>query len=301
MTLPNFLVIGAAKSGTSSLYMYLKQHPQIFMSPIKEPHFFSFDSISKNTKGPGDTIPQAITDITEYSKLFDKAKDELAIGEASPTYLYREEAAERIFNLIPSVKLIAILRNPAERAFSAYMHVIRDGREKFNNFSDAMAQEELRINDNWGPIWHYTKGGFYYEQLSRYYNLFPSKQIKVFLYEDLINNQQNLLKNIFDFLNIDSDFIPDSSIRYNISGTHKNVLIHSLSHALFNSPNPIRWLSRKFLPESLRWKMTSWVRDKNIQRHKIPKKTKLELIKLFSDDVNNLEKLINRDLSHWLE
>ena len=105
MTLPNFLIIGAAKSGTSSLYMYLKQHPEIFMSTVKEPHFFSFDNESKMTKGPGDPIHEAITDFNTYQALFDGVTDEKAIGEASTSYLYRPEAADRIHAIAPRCKV----------------------------------------------------------------------------------------------------------------------------------------------------------------------------------------------------
>ena len=149
MTLPNFLVIGAAKSGTSSLYMYLKQHPEIYMSPIKEPHFFSFDDESKMTKGPGDPIHKAITNFDDYQAQFDGVTDEKAIGEASTSYLYRPEAPGRIHAMLPDAKLIVILRNPVDRAFSAYMHVVRDKRETSKDFAEALSKEESRKAAGW--------------------------------------------------------------------------------------------------------------------------------------------------------
>ncbi len=185
MTLPNFLIIGAAKSGTTSLYVYLMQHPEIYMSPVKETHFFSFDSESKMTKGPGDPIHKAITDFNEYQALFDGVTDEKAIGEASTSYLYRPEAPGRIHKILPDAKLIAILRNPADRAFSAYMHVVRDERETAKDFAEALSYEENRKAAGWEPIWHFTSVGHYYEHLKRYYDLFHPDQIKVYLHEDL--------------------------------------------------------------------------------------------------------------------
>jgi len=301
MTLPNFLIIGAAKSGTSSLYMYLKQHPNIFMSPIKEPHFFSFDSKSKNTRGPGDRIPQAITDINVYERLFDGVNGEKAIGESSTSYLYRPEAAKRIHALIPNVKLIAILRNPAERAFSAYMHVVRDRRETAINFAEALKLEQIRIEGNWDPIWHFTSVGFYFEQLSRYYHLFNKEKIKVFLYEDLLINQQQLLREIFQFLEVNPDFIPESSVKFNVSGEQKSKFFFNLTSWLFNTPNPLRWVSRRLFPDIWRGNVANWIRQRNLRKHQMPPDIKRQLVKLYWDDINKLQKLINKDLSNWLE
>lgn len=301
MTLPNFFIIGAAKSGTSSLYMYLKQHPEIFMSPVKEPHFFSFDSESKLTKGPGDPIPNAITDYEAYQALFDGVRGEKVVGEASTSYLYRPEAAQRIHDLLPGAKLIAILRNPAERAFSAYMHVVRDGRETAGSFAEALKLEETRKMENWDPIWHFTSVGLYYEQLARYYNLFKRDQIKVFLYEDLRHHQQTLLEEIFRFLEVKPNFTPDSSVKFNVSGEQKSQVLYKLSKAIFNHPNPVRWLSRHIIPERWRWKVTNWVREKNLKGDQIPQEIKRELITFYRPEVLKLEELIEMDLSQWLE
>lgn len=301
MNLPNFFIIGAAKSGTSSLYWYLKQHPEIYMSPVKEPHFFSFDDKSKMTKGPGDPIPNAITDFNAYQRLFDDVSNEIAVGEASTSYLYRQEAAKRIHNLIPDAKLIALLRHPAERAFSAYMHVVRDGREVSENFAKALQLEEARKNQNWEPMWHFTSVGFYFEQLSRYYQCFDKEKIKVFLYDELVNDQQALIHKIFHFLEVDPTFKPDSSTKFNVSGTQKSQLLHTIENSLFMNPNPIRWVSRKLIPENWRWKATNWMRIQNLENQSISPRIRRELTDRFREDIHNLQTLIERDLSHWLE
>jgi len=300
MTLPNFLIIGAAKSGTSSLYMYLMQHPEIYMSPTKEPHFFSFDNESKMTKGPGDPICEAITDFNAYQALFDGVTDEKAIGEASTSYLYRPEAPERIHAMLPDVKLIAVLRNPADRAFSAYMHVVRDKRETAKDFTEAITLEEVRKTADWEPIWHFTSVGNYYEQLQRYYELFKPEQIRIFLFEDLINNLTAPLTNIYKFLDVDPNFIPGSLMRYNASGQVRSENIHKASEWLFSNPNPIRWVSHKVLPHNWRMKFATWVRFKNLKRPEIPSEIRRKLIDQFRDEIHQLEGLINRDLSDWL-
>jgi hypothetical protein len=300
MTLPNLLIIGAAKSGTTSLYMYLEQHPEIFMSPVKEPHFFSYDAQSKMTKGPKDTIPTAITDIEKYKNLFINVNNKKIIGEASPTYIYREEAPERIYNLIPEVKIIAILRDPSERAFSAYMHLIRDQRETTNSFSEALELEEFRIKQGWGPIWHYKRAGLYYQQLSNYFQLFKRDQIRVILHEDLQHKREEVLKDIFNFLEIDTGFTPEISIKYNASGIPKNKILQNFYTGLFNSPNPIKRLSRIIFPMPLRLKVTTYLQTRNIKKVSLPGEERQKLIGYFREDILHLESLINRDLSNWL-
>ena len=136
MTLPNFLIIGAMKSGTTSLYHYLKQHPQIYMSSIKEPNFFALEGSNLDFNGAEGKEQiqrlikrESIINIEEYRALFRRAAHETAIGEASPMYLYSPEAPYRIRYYVPEAKLITILRNPVERAYSAFLYMTRDGRE----------------------------------------------------------------------------------------------------------------------------------------------------------------------------
>jgi hypothetical protein len=271
------------------------------MSSVKEPHFFSFDSKSKQTSGPGDSVPNAITDWNSYLALFDDVRDQKAIGEASPTYLYRLEAPERIHAMLPNVKLIAILRHPADRAYSAFMHAVRDQREIVLDFREAIALEEQRKRDNWGPLWHYVSAGFYYQQLKRYYDLFNNDQIKVILQDELFNKPEEVLREIFNFLGVDPKFSSNLSIKYNVSGIHKNPIIHWFTKNLFKRPNPIRWISRKLIPESCRFKVTTWINQKNIIRKRIPDDIRQDLIELYREDIQKLQTLIGKDLSHWME
>ncbi len=299
--LPDFLLIGAAKSGTSAVFRYLKQHPQIFLSPKKEPHYFSFDDHSKMTAGPGDTIPLAVTDFEAYCALFAAAPPGSKVGEASTSYLYRPEAPERIHNMLPDVKMIAILRNPVERAFSAYMHLVRDRRETEKDFRRALQQEEWRVAQNWDPIWHYTRVGLYAEQLARYYRLFSQEQLKIFLYEDLIHDQMGLLKNIFEWVGVDVGFEPDASYQVNVSGKTRNSIVQKMIKRVFDTPNPLRWISRKIIPESARWKFTEAVRHKNLSRASISDADRNYLAPIFREDILALQNLLQRDLSSWLE
>ncbi len=300
MTLPNFLIIGAAKSGTTALYLYLRQHPQIFMSACKEPHHFSYTEQTKQTNGIDDFVRNAVTDFTAYQHLFDDDKNACAIGEASPTYLYVPGTAERIHEAIPQVKMIAILRNPVARAYSAYMHLLRDGREPAENFQEALALEEERIAKNWGPLYHYTKMGMYAEQLERFYNVFPKEQVKIILYEDFTKEPQRVLEEVYGFLGVDSHFLADMSIRPNLSGRPKSRFWQRVMAKTFSRPNPVRALSRVIFPESVRMWVTTRLRKMNLQREKLDETTRHELQEIFRADVLKLQEMLDCDLSAWL-
>ena len=301
MEIPNFLIIGAAKSGTTALYRYMKQHPDIYMPDRKEPHHFSFTDITKNTNGPGDYVRTAITDDDEYKKLFEIVKNEKAIGEASPTYIYIPGTAQRIYSEIPNSKIIAILRHPADRAFSAYMHLVRDGYEFELIFEKALEKEKERIAKNWGPIWHYKKAGLYFEQLIPYYQLFPRNKILIIIYDDYKKDPQKINQKIFNFLEIDDSFNPDMSAKPNVSGIPKNKSWQTVISYFFDKNNIIRSISRKMFSEEIRWRFTSNLRNKNLVQLKMLPDTRNQLIEYFKEDILNLQQLIDYDLSHWLE
>ena len=175
MTMPNFLVIGAAKSGTTSLYHYLGQHPQVYVSPVKEPNFFALEGEKPDFRAPGSEErinSWSVTDVEAYRALFEGAGEEEALGEASAMYLYSEKAPGRIRHHLPNTKLVAVLRDPVERAYSSFLHLKRNGREPLDDFVEALEAEERRIRDNWEWIWHYKNMGFYHEQLRRYHEAF---------------------------------------------------------------------------------------------------------------------------------
>ena len=301
MIMPNFLLIGAQKAGTTALNYYLKKHPQIYMSPIKEPGFFDFEGQKPNFVGSGDQelydhIP---IDIESYRKLFQGVSDEIAIGEATTWYLYSSKASERIQYYIPNAKLIVILRNPVDRAYSAFLHTIRDKREPITDFAQALKEEETRINQNWEYIWHYKQMGFYYGQLKRYFNLFDRSQIKVYLYEDLKDNPIALMQDICQFLNIDKTLISGSPPRLNVSGFAKNKL---LDH--FLEKQNFKWIKtpfKLFLSSKMRENIIVNLKNKNRTKPQISPAVKIELTQMYRENILKLQELIERDLSSWLE
>lgn len=298
--LPNFLVIGGAKSGTTSLWNFLTQHPAIFMTTPKEPHFLCADEIRPYCQGPGD-YKYGNIDLAEYQDLFKDACDETALGEASNSTLYFPGAIEQIKKHIPQAKLIAVLRQPADRAFSAYMHLRRDGRETVEEFAEALQLEDERIASNWSKIWHYRRAGFYYSQLQPFYETFPKDQLRVYLYDDFRNEPLGTVQDMYRFLGVDSAFKPDLTARANQSGVPKYGWLGAATRKLFERPNPLRSVARKLVKEETRARFTRAIRSRNQVRLTIPPDVRRDLTESFRDDILKLQDLIAKDLSSWLQ
>jgi Sulfotransferase family len=307
MKMPNFLVIGAAKSGTTALYEYLKQHPQIYMSWLKEPHFFAFEGEKPYFRGPGDQELYnyiVVDNLGEYLALFQGASSETAIGEASVNYLYLPRACARIKHYLPEAKLIAVLRDPVERAYSSFLHMTRDGREPLNDFAQALRAEGGRIQDGWAPIWHYKQAGFYHAQLKRYYEAFAREQIRVYLYEDLNNDPVSVLLDIYRFLGVDETFGPDISKRYNVSGVPKNERLHAF-YSFLMRPHPIKSAFKPLVPSGLRRRflerLVNTIRNRNLVKPPLSENVRRQLTEAYRGDILRLQGLIQRDLSGWLQ
>lgn len=299
--LPNFLIIGAAKSGTTSLYLYLGQHPEIYVN-AKEPSFFAFAGEQVNFTGPGDEhglMRRIVTDFAAYQALFDGVTTERAFGEASVVYLYHPKAPHRIRQCIPDVKLIAILRNPVERAYSGYRHLRRDGREPLEDFNAALDAEESRIRAGWEHQWHYARMGLYHTQLKRYYDLFPRRQIAVYTYDDLKKRPLDMIQGIFRFLDVDAQFTPDLSLKHNVSGKPRMPALHSF----LVKPNKVKDMVRPLLPRAVRRKMGLMIKQWNIiaTSPKMSSTARQQLLDFYREEIEQLQVLIDRDLSHWLK
>ncbi len=194
--LPDFLIIGAQKSGTSWLHHQLRQHPEIFMPERKELHYFSSD---------GEVKFAGANSLAWYESFFTEAPEKQRAGEATPSYLFRPDAATNIHATVPGAKLIASLRHPANRAYSQWRIQRKRSRvpldlsfpEAF--FSDAPAQAQLRDR------------GLYDVQLQRFFELFPREQVKIVFYDDLEADHAATLRSIHEFLEVDSAFLSESA------------------------------------------------------------------------------------------
>ena len=297
MTMPNFLIIGAPKAGSTSLYRYLSEHPQIYMSPVKQPKFFAFEGEKVNYQGPKDAFKPYVTDLGTYHSLFEGVSDEIAIGEASSWYLYIPKSSERIYHHIPEAKLIAILRDPVDRAYSNFLSQVQLDYEPFNDFAKALDAEPIRIKKNWSPRWHYKQRGFYYQQLKPYFQKFNSKQIRIYLHQDLSNNRQKMLTDIFQFLGVDNTFEPDLSRKYNVTKSPRNRKLFQF----FSKPNIIKAMFRPFFTPDQRTRIVSKLTQLSTRpKPSLSLEIRERLISEYREDILSLQDLIQRDLSSWL-
>lgn len=300
--LPNFLIIGTAKAGTTSLYRYLRQHPDVFMPEVKEPRFFAYAEEPPAMKGPGDARTNrtsgAVYTIEAYRGLFDGVTDERAIGEASPNYLYSATAPRLIHTHLPDVRLLVLLRNPVERAYSHFLHLVRSGREPLRDFGAALDAEDERVARGWEWSWHYTRMGFYHTHLTRYLDVFDREQLTIRLFEDFKADPVAFSQEIFRVLGIDDAFVPDTSLRYEKTGVPRS---NRFQRFLHNPDNLLRRLSRYVLTEPVRERILTVMKNVNLSKPPLAPAVRTRLVETFREDVLRLQDLLDRDLSTWLE
>ena len=301
MTMPNFFLIGAQKAGTTSLYSYLKQHPQVYMSPIKEPFFFDHEIDSRGEvvreKFGGPVTPHVkFADIREYRTLFRGVSGEKAIGEASVLYIYAPGTAERIKRYVPEAKLIALLRNPADRAYSAFLHAVRIGREPLTDFAQALREEDDRIWYNWHYQFHYRNRGLYYAQLKRYFEVFGREKVGVWLYEDLSNDPIGVVQSVLRFLGVNDTFTPDISRKHNPSRIPKSEFAR-FTIRLMNTTLPVVSKVSPPASEGFRQLVNSRILAESPP---IDPEIRKQLREGYRKDILKLQELIGRDLSVWL-
>ncbi len=226
MTMPNFLIIGAAKGGTTTLHNVLAQHPDVYMCPVKEVGFFWAygEEIRLQGIGAERLRNRLVDDLDRYQKLFDGVTNQIAIGEASVRYLSTANTPEVIRRFIPGAKLIASLRQPADRAFSAFNHNLRDGIEPCSDFGEAIAQDQNGLRDHW-VVCRYLNVGFYYQFLKRYFDIFDRNQMHISLFDNLKEKPYELVSSLYKFLDVDDTFVPDLSHRHNVTGIIRNQLL----------------------------------------------------------------------------
>jgi len=299
--LPNFLVLGTAKAGTSSIYVYLKQHPEVYLSSTTELNFFAHAGGDLNFRGPGDHEyiwqDSLVANYQDYCNEFADVAGEAAIGEISTHNLYSAQAPALIRRYLPNAKLIAMLRHPAERAFSAFAHMVRDGREETEDFHAALAREPQRIRDNWEPLWHYKNMGFYGAQLSRYLDTFNRDQIRVYIYDDFVARPLEVVQDIFAFFGVDPSFVPDMTERYNVS----TILRRRRLNDMMMDKSLIRSTLRKLVPSGVRARIRSSILERNVKRLRLAPELRRELTDAYRDDIRLLERILDRDLSRWLK
>jgi hypothetical protein len=257
------------------------------MPEWKEPHFFG------EYRPPG----PCVTDMEAYLDLFRRCSGSPAVGEASTQYLYSPSAAGEIYKDFPNARIVIVLRNPVDRAYSLYWHHVRDGVEIFD-FEGALGEEESRISNEWPPGFHHVRSGMYSEQIRRFLEVFGRDAVKVLLFDDLKADPEEAMGEICRFLNVDDSFEFSLSRVYNKSGPPKSILVSRLLH----SSSRVKRFIFYPIPNRLKERVKSRIRSVNSADPPSMKlSTRLNLINVFRDDIKSLERLIGRDLSTWLE
>ena len=260
---PSLIVIGAARAGTTALYENLRQHPQIFLSSSKEANYFAFEGEPLDYCGPGaDFVNNSVPTWDAYLKLFADAPTNVVIGDISPLYLYSPKAAERIRARLPDAKLVAILRNPIDQAFSHFQYARACMIEPLASFDAALDAEPDRFRDHWQPLFQYSDFPRYAEQLRRYRAHFPSEQLKIFLYEDYRSDPQGVLRQIFEFAGVDATFVPALQTGTNAGGDPRSPLLQ----AIIMKPNLLGSIAALFLPLPLRRRIRDRISRLNVAR-----------------------------------
>jgi hypothetical protein len=296
---PNLFIVGAQKSGTSALAGWLGQHPQVYISFPKEPGFLAFGERGYPYKdGYGNDAPASryvVNSERAYLALFANATPGQAIiGEASTWYFAIPGMARRIKNYNPDAKIIVILRDPVERAYSAWCHARSDQLEPCENFSTALALEEQRGEVEF--LLRYRRMGLYSEPLAEYQAAFPSGQLLVLFYEDLRVNPSDTWQRVCDFIGIDARQAPDFGHRYNRSGQPRHRFLHDLlrSHRL-------KRLVRPVLPHKVALSLKQQVDTLNLREFPaMDAASRAELREYYRGDIEQLSRLTKRDLVAWL-
>lgn len=287
--LPQFLCVGGAKCGTTSLYEYLKQHPEIYLSDQKELHYFSYPELSNLSQGPGmkHVLNGLIQTEASYRRQFSGAHSSQHCGDISPSYLIYPEAIPRIKALLGKPRIIIMLRDPVDRVFSQYMHLKRAAREPLD-FEAALQAEDERVAACWGDMWHYKRSGFYYEAVKAYIDAFGRESVLIILSDEMRNDVDHTLKRVFDFLSVAATDAIDTTEEFNRSGLPKFKYLARLLDASF-----VATLAKKILPRKLGAMLKRRVQSINTgHKEVLNPRMKLLLRDVFHDDITKLEGLI---------
>ncbi|QDU80874.1 Sulfotransferase domain protein [Polystyrenella longa] len=300
MTQPNFLIIGAARSGTTALVRYLEQHPEIFITEPKEPHFWAFAGQTVNFQGPGDEEEinkEVVSDPDLYEQLYTGANGAKALGDGSvSTMYYPEHAIPTIQKYAPDAQLIALLRNPIDRAFSSFLYTHARVHEPVKDFDKALDLEEKRIADNWHHMWHYTRVGFYSEQLQKFIDAFGRERVHILLADDLRSDSEKVLSDVCGILGVNPNFDFQDLKEVNSSGVPKSRALARMINVV-RSNAVLRSIAVNMTPLKLR----NRVRYGNLSHPKLQPEQRERLRDVYRDEIQKLSEMLDRDLSHWLK
>jgi hypothetical protein len=294
-SLPDFLIVGAAKCGTTSLGDYLNEHKDMFICNPKEPKYLTYSFLKNAYKGKGDdfTKEKATSSLEGYKTLFKKAKDNQLKGESSVDLLYYyDKTIPIIKEILGDPKIIIMLRNPSKRAFSAYSHLVRDGRESLS-FLEGLNREEERIQQDYEFIWAYKNAGFYADATQAFLDNFTN--VKVIIFEDFVKNQEENTKDVLSFLGVKNESSRFSEVHRNVSGKPKSQLLNTL----LLKDSYVKTVIKTLFPSNFRARIKYLIQKNNLNPIVIKDDEANYLKGVFDQDINKLQDILDKDLSVW--
>lgn len=294
---PTFFLLGAPKAGTTALYALLNQHPDVFLPAVKEPHHYAYRDHPLTFGGPADERimrHMVIRDAQRYRALY-RGRSETALGDASAMQLYVPGTEARISDELPNARFVVVLRDPVQRAFSSWLHLVRDDRE-WLSFEAALDAEPERIAADWIPLWHYVAVGRYAEQLTRWFEHTSPERFHILLHDDLRSDPVAALRDVFRFLDVDPNVEVDTTLERNVSGVPKSRALQRM----LSRPHPVKDAAKRLLPPAVKDRLVTWLRRRNVgDKPALDAATASRLRARFDDDVAKLEELLGRDLTGW--
>jgi hypothetical protein len=311
---PNFFIAGAPKAGTTSFYHQLDRHPQIYMSPIKEPCYFASElrlenfreelqpqlrreseALREYLRGPmtSKRFGGPVVEWEDYMLLFRNVRGETAVGEASVSYLWSQTAARNIASRIPDARIILLLRNPVDRAFSQYLQAVSSGLV-CASFRELSAASMTSSSRKFGILNPFLEFGAYCEQVKRFLDVFPRRNLMVHIYEDMRSNPAQAMEETFRFLGVNHELAPDASMRF------MEPQVPRLISSGFRLKKYGIWqTTARLIPESLRPALRRAVNRPRASLT-VAAEDRAYLQAYYREDISKLEHLLNRDLHFWL-
>ncbi|MFZ0816771.1 MAG: sulfotransferase [Candidatus Sulfotelmatobacter sp.] len=292
---PNFFIVGAPKSGTTALYSYLRQHPDIFMSKLKEPQFFAADICGEQRN---------VISISEYLTHFNDARTKL-IGEASTCYLASNRAAHAIREFCPTARIIVMLRNPIDVMYAAHSERVFDGIEHVEKFAIALECNEVRkwrsgrfkgqdvVRVSYRELTQFS------QQVERFIDAFGPSNVHVLLYDDFAKNPSHAYKEVLAFLGA----WPNHECAFDVIHANRQIRSTVVRDFLQNPPKPAQELARAVFPRTIRQGLGNFLNRGNIKfvaRPSLDQQFRKRLESEYEPEVQQLSRLIDRDLSHWV-
>lgn len=295
--LPNFFIAGVSRSGTTSLYYYMQQHPEISFPALKEPRYFSSYNLTLPQMGPGDhTVDKKlITKWEDYEALYAQIENTF-VGDASSEYLYNyEQVIPETKARLGDIPIILMLRNPVERSYSAYNNLIRDGRET-HAFGEAIDLEDQRISDRFDEMWHYKSVSTYSKSVRAFLENFS--QVKVLIFEEFQENPSKSVVDVFEFLGAPPYLSLNTETAYSKSGKPKSKWVTALFGRNSRIGNTLRNTAFTLLGRTNVEKLGKHLMS---ETDGMPDDVRSRLQAHFASDIADLEKLLDKDLSIWTQ